>query len=59
MLCTDFGYADGIYSSSGIVSAAGSYNYAEALQKAIYFYECQQPALYLNGTALSGVATQQ
>jgi len=26
----------------GIVSAAGSYNYAEALQKAIYFYECQQ-----------------
>jgi len=24
------------------VSAAGSYNYAEALQKAIYFYECQQ-----------------
>lgn len=26
----------------GFVSAAGTYNYAEALQKAIYFYECQQ-----------------
>lgn len=26
----------------GSVSAAGAYNYAEALQKAIYFYECQQ-----------------
>lgn len=27
---------------STMVSAAGSFNYAEALQKAIYFYECQQ-----------------
>lgn len=27
---------------SAMVSAAGNFNYAEALQKAIYFYECQQ-----------------
>ncbi|HOQ00825.1 MAG TPA: glycoside hydrolase family 9 protein [Acetivibrio clariflavus] len=27
---------------ASIVSAAGNFNYAEALQKAIYFYECQQ-----------------
>lgn len=27
---------------TNMVSAAGSYNYAEALQKSIYFYECQQ-----------------
>ena len=27
---------------SNTVSAESSYNYAEALQKSLYFYECQQ-----------------
>ncbi|MFZ5988342.1 MAG: glycoside hydrolase family 9 protein [Bacillota bacterium] len=31
-----------LFIPQGMVSAAGTYNYAEALQKAIYFYEAQQ-----------------
>lgn len=38
------------------VQAAGNYNYAEALQKAIYFYETQRSGRCLTRTVSNGVA---
>ena len=47
-------FSTGAYGSGQAEAADIKLNYAEALQKSIYFYECQQAGLFLNGIESNG-----